>query len=218
MAHEGSTASAPSISARSQAAGFARLSGINSAIRRSTSTSSILSQSPSSTSSLIPPAQSAEPTGEELAAQIARELLEDQCVVDEELKRYEDAGTVSLSEQLYDLTREWERTEHVFPLLFRVAMDVLPVQASSVPCERVFSSSKETCALRRNRMSPKHMEGLQLLKFSYKQDRLTFTDDLLAKEVDYNISGPITSAAIDELVRTDRLSELRDLLANVDTD
>lgn len=55
-------------------------------------------------------------------------------------------------------------------------MDILPIQASSVPCERVFSSSKETVTARRNSLSPKLMEALQLLKFSTKQGRgLSFT-------------------------------------------
>jgi hAT family C-terminal dimerisation region len=50
-------------------------------------------------------------------------------------------------------------------------MDILPIQASSVPCERVFSSSKETVTARRNLLSPETMEALQLLKFSTKQGR-----------------------------------------------
>lgn len=54
-------------------------------------------------------------------------------------------------------------------------MDYLPVQATSVPCERVFSSAKETDTAKRNRMSPVLMEALQLLKFSLKKERLNFT-------------------------------------------
>ena len=53
-------------------------------------------------------------------------------------------------------------------------MDYLPVQATSVPCERVFSSAKETDTNKRNRMSPVLMEALQLLKFSLKKERLNF--------------------------------------------
>src|SRR6266705_4495945 len=56
-----------------------------------------------------------------------------------------------------------------------MAMDYLPVQATSVPCERVFSSAKETDTDKRNRMSPVLMEALQLLKFSLKKERLNFT-------------------------------------------
>jgi len=63
----------------------------------------------------------------------------------------------------------------VFPTLFAIAMDFLPIQATSVPCERVFSSAKEMDIAKRNRMSPILMEALQLLKFSLKKERLNFT-------------------------------------------
>ena len=58
-------------------------------------------------------------------------------------------------------------------------MDILPIQASSVPCERVFSSAKETMAPRRNRISTKMMEALQILKYSLRYGRdLNFTEGL----------------------------------------
>ena len=58
-------------------------------------------------------------------------------------------------------------------------MDVLPIQASAVPCERVFSSAKETMAPRRSRISPDLMEALQLLKFTLRNGRsLDFTSGL----------------------------------------
>ena len=58
-------------------------------------------------------------------------------------------------------------------------MDIIPIQASSVPCERVFSSGKETLSARRNALAPDLMEALQLLKFSTKQGReLNFTEGL----------------------------------------
>lgn len=53
-------------------------------------------------------------------------------------------------------------------------MDYLPVQASSVPCERVFSSSGETDTKKRNRLASDLMEGLQILKYSLKKERLDF--------------------------------------------
>jgi hypothetical protein len=111
-----------------------------------------------------------------------------------------------------------QQNEQLFPLLFRVAMDVLPAQASSVPSERVFSSSKETCTARRASLSPPVLEALQVLKFSYKQDRLNFTEDLIADEVDYNISGRVSKKAVDELVAAGNLEELAQLLANEDED
>ncbi|KZV66295.1 hypothetical protein PENSPDRAFT_555723, partial [Peniophora sp. CONT] len=59
-----------------------------------------------------------------------------------------------------------------WPLIYPLALDVMAVPASAVPCERVFSSSKETCAHRRNKMSTQLMERLQILKYSYKAARL----------------------------------------------
>lgn len=62
-----------------------------------------------------------------------------------------------------------------YPRIFPVAMDYLPVQASSVPCEHVFSSAGETDTKKRNRLAPHLMEALQILKFIYKKERLNFS-------------------------------------------
>jgi hypothetical protein len=55
-------------------------------------------------------------------------------------------------------------------------MDVLPTQASSVPCERLFLSGKETCTARR--IQPKLMEARQALKFTYRSGLLNLTKHL----------------------------------------
>lgn len=65
-----------------------------------------------------------------------------------------------------------------------MAMDYLPVQASAVPCERIFSSSAETDTKRRNRISPPLMEALQMLKFHLKKERLNFTAGWMTTETD----------------------------------
>jgi hypothetical protein len=61
-------------------------------------------------------------------------------------------------------------------------MNILPIQASSVPCERVFSSSKETTTARRNKLGPQLVEALQVLKFEHKHNKgygiLNFTAGL----------------------------------------
>lgn len=51
------------------------------------------------------------------------------------------------------------------------ALDYIAIQGSAVPCERVFSSAKETMSDRRNRVSENLMEMLQMLKFSFKSSR-----------------------------------------------
>ena len=63
-----------------------------------------------------------------------------------------------------------------FPTLFKLAMDYLPIQASAVPCERIFSSSAETDTKKRNRINSLLMEALQMLKFHLKKERLNFTE------------------------------------------
>ena len=62
-------------------------------------------------------------------------------------------------------------------MIFKLAMDILPIQGSAVPCEHVFSLAKETMMARRSQISPELMRALQLLKFSVKQGRgLDFTN------------------------------------------
>jgi hypothetical protein len=73
-------------------------------------------------------------------------------------------------------------------------MDYLPVQASAVPCERVFSSSSETDTKKRNRIKPELMEALQILKFALKKERMNFTKDLLVDEKDLLISKDETNS------------------------
>lgn len=63
-------------------------------------------------------------------------------------------------------------------------MDYLPIQASAVPCERIFSSSAETNTKKRNRISPLLMEALQMLKFHLKKERLNFTAGWITPEKD----------------------------------
>ena len=101
------------------------------------------------------------------------------------------------------------------PLLFPVALDVLPVQASAVSCERIFSSSKETCALRCSLLSASTLEVLQFLKQLYKDKHLQFVSHLIAKEDDYAIDHA-TETAIHELILSGNMEELWDLFNNMD--
>jgi hypothetical protein len=63
-------------------------------------------------------------------------------------------------------------------------MDYLPIQASSVPCERIFSSSAETNTKKRNRIGSLLMEALQMLKFYLKKERLNFTNAWITPDTD----------------------------------
>lgn len=77
-----------------------------------------------------------------------------------------------------------------FPTLFAIAMDYLPIQASAVPCERIFSSSAETDTKKRNRISPVLMEALQMLKLYLKKERLSFTNAWMTTEKEMTLDIP----------------------------
>ena len=110
-----------------------------------------------------------------------------------------------------------QKHKHVYPTLFHLAMDVLLAQATAVPCERVFSSSKETCTLRRSQLSPTTIEMLQVLKYLYQREQLDFTTGILAMEEDYTIGGPVTEAAVLELLQAGKEAELHESYTNWNT-
>ena len=91
-------------------------------------------------------------------------------------------------------------------------MDILPAQATAVSCE--FSSSKETCMLRHSQLNPTTIETLQVLKYLYQWERLSFTAGVLATEEDYTIEGPVTESAVVELLKAGKEVELHDLYTN----
>jgi hypothetical protein len=70
----------------------------------------------------------------------------------------------------------------LFPIHYAAAMDILPIQASAVSCERVFSSAAETDTKHCNRLGAQTMEALQMLKFMRKKDRLNFTKGWVTEE------------------------------------
>ena len=55
----------------------------------------------------------------------------------------------------------------MFPTLGRIALDVLPAQASSVPCERLFSGSKQIATDRRAQLGNTIFEELVIMKSAW---------------------------------------------------
>jgi len=80
-------------------------------------------------------------------------------------------------------------------------MDYLPIQASAVPCERVFSSSSETDTKKRNRIKPELMEALQILKFALKKDRLDFGAPLHLPEEPLTSDGARGANVLTEMLK-----------------
>ena len=69
-----------------------------------------------------------------------------------------------------------------------MALDILPIQASAVPCEHVFFSSMKTCESQCSRIEPTLMEALQILKYHIQQEEsLDFTKGLSQAEEEKEI-------------------------------
>ncbi|KAG5636786.1 hypothetical protein H0H81_006900 [Sphagnurus paluster] len=147
-------------------------------------------------------------TNTEKAEQEKQALAMDQVKAEKEFNWYIAWGL----EKGHKLLHYWDLNKKEFPLIFGLAMDVLPVEASAVPYKCVFSLSKETITLRQSHLSPGLMEVLQVLKYSFKQDCLNFTKDWIAKEEDYTPGGRLTEAAVWELMLAGKVDELSDLL------
>ncbi|KAG9087458.1 hypothetical protein FRC06_002532 [Ceratobasidium sp. 370] len=84
-----------------------------------------------------------------------------------------------------ELTEYWKVHQYTYPLLFRIAMDVLPAQASSVSSERVFSSSKLTCTSAHNQITPENMEYLQVLKHALARRRREVPEGSASQDLDF---------------------------------
>ena len=69
-----------------------------------------------------------------------------------------------------------------WPTIFRGALDYLPIQASTVPSEHIFSSSAETDTKKHNCINPILMKSLQMLKFAFKKACLDFTGGWITPE------------------------------------
>jgi len=57
-----------------------------------------------------------------------------------------------------------------YPTLARIALDVLPSQASSVPCERVFSGSKQIASDRRACLGTAVFEELVIMGSTWRPE------------------------------------------------
>jgi hypothetical protein len=66
-----------------------------------------------------------------------------------------------------DVVEYWQDNHRLYPTLGRMALDFLPCQASSVPCERLFSASKQAATDRHTRLGAQCFEELQLMKFAW---------------------------------------------------
>jgi hypothetical protein len=114
----------------------------------------------------------------------------------------------------FDHLASIQASQSKYPHIFQLAMDVLPIQATSVPCERAFSSGKETMTPRRSRINPDLMEALQILKYSIRKgpslsftEGMSWTDEL--REIEY-LAGRAKSEDPETYGRNLNVAELND--------
>ncbi|GKB44885.1 zinc finger BED domain-containing protein RICESLEEPER 2 [Tanacetum coccineum] len=114
----------------------------------------------------------------------------------------------------FDVLGFWKEKEIMYPVLSRMAMDIISVQASSVAFEFTFSTSGRMLSIRRTRLTPASLEMCMCLKDHLdakerKQDKspleipLDFEEDVLDDEVQRNEVIPLS----DEEIALDASSE-----------
>ncbi|GJS05871.1 hypothetical protein Tco_0575177 [Tanacetum coccineum] len=114
----------------------------------------------------------------------------------------------------FDVLDFWKENETMFPVLSRMTMDIISVQASSVASESAFSTSGRVLSIRRTRLTPASLEMCMCLKDHLdakerKQDKcplktpLDFEEDVFDDEVQQNEAIPLS----DEEIALDASSE-----------
>lgn len=70
---------------------------------------------------------------------------------------------------------ELQRHAYRYPTVARIALDILPAMASSVPAERLFSSGGETADNQRSRLGPIRFEEAQVMKWHWRQGAVDYS-------------------------------------------
>ena len=77
-----------------------------------------------------------------------------------ELRQFLDQLVIS---RLADPIKFWVEVKSVYTNLHKIALKYLPVVATSVPCERLFSKASNLVTQRRNRLKGKRLSSLLFL-------------------------------------------------------
>ena len=73
-------------------------------------------------------------------------------------------STTESAQDNVDVLQYWDDLHFQYPLLSKIAVDVLVIPASSAPVERVFYTAREACIGRRNRLTNSNLETKVLIK------------------------------------------------------
>jgi hypothetical protein len=89
-----------------------------------------------------------------------------------DIDRYFDDGIINVSNVSKDnwLFEWWNTHQGEYPQMSRAAQDFLPLPASEVVCERLFSTGRDMLGLRRHRLNGETMRLLMLLKNGFDEE------------------------------------------------
>ncbi|GJV47276.1 zinc finger BED domain-containing protein RICESLEEPER 2 [Tanacetum coccineum] len=93
----------------------------------------------------------------------------------------------------FDVLGFWKAKESMFPVLSRMAMDLISVQATSVASEFTFSTSERVLSIRRTRLTPTSL-------------KMYFEEEILDKDVQENEVMPLSD---EEIALDEAASEAR---------
>ena len=108
--------------------------------------------------------------------------------------------------------------ETIHPTLYDMSLDYLPIQASAVLSEWVFSSSRETDTDKRSWINPVLMESLQMLKYALKRHWLDFMEGWVTDEKLMCIDADQGSDLLGEMLGDDFETTFDKVLAAVAED
>nr|GEV53732.1 zinc finger BED domain-containing protein RICESLEEPER 2 [Tanacetum cinerariifolium] len=128
-----------------------------------------------------------------------------------EYERYVYSDFVTLLDNnaftTFDLFGFWKAKESMFPVLSRMANDIISVQATSVASESVFSTNGRVLSMRRTRLTPASLDlGMCLKDHLDAQERkqhksdlenpIDFEEETLDAEVQQNGAIPLSEEEI----------------------
>ena len=110
----------------------------------------------------------------------------------EEIALYNTSRFVSMQQDTLDVLAWWMQRENMFPILSRIARDVLSIPVSTVSSEAAFSSSGRIIDDRRCSLAPEMVEALTVGKDWLLHDRRaqeTFVNFDLVDDFDFDLSS-----------------------------
>ncbi|EIW57565.1 hATC-domain-containing protein, partial [Trametes versicolor FP-101664 SS1] len=85
----------------------------------------------------------------------------------DELRRYLEDPALGIKKTT-DTVKWWSEHAKIYPTLARMALDILPIPASSVAVERLFSHAKQVSTDRRSRLGPDLFKWLECLSHHWR--------------------------------------------------